>query len=68
MLNFLKGGKFKTFLIVICALLAGAVIAVATASSASPVTSAVGSLFSPVQKVSAFIASKDATAVVIPAI
>ena len=58
MLNFIKSSKFKTFLLVICALLIGAVIAVATKSSASPFTSALGTLFSPVQRLSAFIAEK----------
>ena len=58
MLNFLKSRKFRTFLIVITALLMGSVIAVATASSASPFTSAVGTLFSPIQKLSDFISDK----------
>ena len=58
MLNFFKSRKFKTFLLVICALLIGSVIAVATASSASPVTSVFGTLFSPIQKVSDFISDK----------
>lgn len=58
MLQFLKSGKFKAFLFVICALLAGSVIAVATNSSASPVTSAVGAVFSPFQKAAAFVADK----------
>ena len=56
MLQFLKGRKFKTFMIVICALLVGAVIAVATSDSSSPVTNAVGSLFSPAQKAASYIA------------
>ncbi len=58
MLQFLKSRKFKTFVIVICALLAGAVIAVATNSSSSPVTDAVGTVFSPFQKAASFIAEK----------
>ena len=58
MLNFLKSRKFKTFLLVICALLMGSVIAVATASSSSPITSLFGTLFSPIQKVSDFISDK----------
>ncbi|MBR3816771.1 MAG: rod shape-determining protein MreC [Clostridia bacterium] len=58
MLQFLKSGKFKAFLFVICALLTGSVIAVATSSSASPVTSAVGAVFSPFQKAAAFVADK----------
>ena len=39
MLEFLKSAKFKIFLIVICTVMAGSVIAVATVSSSSPVTS-----------------------------
>ncbi len=58
MLNFLKGGKFKTFLVVICALLIGAIFAVSTTTSSSPVTSALGTVFAPVQKLSAFISQK----------
>lgn len=58
MLQFFKSRKFKTFLLVICALLVGAVLAVAVRSSASPFTSAVGMVFSPVQKLSGFIADK----------
>lgn len=58
MLQFLKSGKFKAFLFVICALLTGSVIAVATNSSTSPVTSAVGAVFSPFQKAAAFVADK----------
>ncbi len=58
MLQFFKSRKFKTFLLVICALLVGAVLAVAVRSSASPFTSAVGVVFSPVQKLSGFVADK----------
>lgn len=58
MLQFLKSAKFKIFLIVICTVLAGSVIAVATVSSSSPVTSAVGIVFKPLQKLSGFISEK----------
>lgn len=58
MLQFIKGRRFRNFLIVICALLTGAVIAVATNSSASPVTSVIGTVFSPFQKAAAFVAEK----------
>ncbi len=58
MLQFLKSGKFKTFVFVVSALLVGAVIAVATQGSSSPVTNVVGTLFSPLQKVSSFVADK----------
>ena len=55
MLQFLKSRKFKTFMFVICALLVGAVIAVATSNSSSPVTNLVGTVFSPVQKIAAYV-------------
>ncbi len=58
MLQFFKSRKFKTFLLVICALTTGAVLAVAVRSSASPFTSAIGVVFSPVQKLSGFVAEK----------
>ncbi len=58
MLQFLKSRKFKSFLFVVAALLMGAVIAVATKGSSSPVTDAVGTVFQPLQKVSAFISQK----------
>lgn len=50
MLQFLKGRKFKTFLLVICALLLGSVLAMVSNNSASPVTNAVSIVFSPIQK------------------
>lgn len=58
MLEFLKSTKFKIFLVVICAVMAGSVIAVATVNSSSPVTSAVGIVFKPLQKLSGFISEK----------
>lgn len=58
MLQFFKSRKFKTFLLVICALLVGAVLAVAVRSSSSPFTSAVGMIFSPIQKLSDYVADK----------
>ena len=58
MLEFLKSAKFKIFLIVICTVMAGSVIAVATVSSSSPVTSVVGFAFKPLQKLSGFISDK----------
>ena len=56
MLQFLKSRKFKTFMFVICALLVGAIIAVATSNSSSPVTNLIGTVFSPVQKVAGYVA------------
>ena len=58
MLQFIKSKRFRNFLIVICALLTGAVVAVATNSSASPVTSVIGTVFSPFQRAAAFVAEK----------
>ena len=58
MLQFFKSRKFKTFLLTVCALTAGAVLAVAVRSSSSPFTSAVGVVFSPLQKLSATVAEK----------
>lgn len=55
MLDFLKSTKVKIFIIVICTVMTGSVIAVATVNSSSPVTSAVGVLFRPLQKISGFI-------------
>lgn len=56
MLQFFKSKKFKTFTLVICALLVGAIIAVATSDSSSPVTNAIGTVFSPLQKAAGYIA------------
>ena len=42
-------------MLVICALLFGAIIAVATSDSSSPVTNAVGTVFSPVQKLAGYV-------------
>lgn len=58
MLQFLKSRKFKTFLLTVCALTVGAVLAVAVRSSSSPFTGAIGVIFSPVQKLSGFVAEK----------
>lgn len=56
MLQFFKSRKFKAFMLVICALLTGAVIAVASAKGTSPVTNVIGSVLSPVQKLTNYIA------------
>lgn len=56
MLQFFKSRKFKAFMLVICALLSGAVIAVASAKGTSPVTNVIGSVLSPVQKLTSYIA------------
>ena len=58
MLEFLRSAKFKIFLIVICTVMAGSVIAIATVSSSSPITSVAGFAFKPLQKISGFISDK----------
>lgn len=58
MLQFFKDRKFKTFLFVICALLVGAVLAVASSGSSSPVTNVLGTVLSPVQKITGDIAGR----------
>ncbi|MBR5438107.1 MAG: rod shape-determining protein MreC [Clostridia bacterium] len=58
MIQFFKSRKFKTFLLTVCALTVGAVLAVAVRSSSSPFTSAIGVIFSPVQKLSGYVAEK----------
>lgn len=58
MLQFFKSGKFRSFLFVIAALMTGAVIAVATHGSSSPVTDVVGFAFKPLQSISAYVAEK----------
>lgn len=58
MLEFLKSTKFKIFFIVICSVLIGALLAVATVNSSSPLTSAVGVVFKPLQELSGFVSEK----------
>lgn len=58
MLQFLKSTKFKIFVIVICSVMIGSTIAVATVDSSSPVTSAVGVVFKPLQQLSGLISEK----------
>ncbi len=58
MLQFLKSRKFKTFLLTLCALTVGAVLAVAVRSSSSPFTGAVSVVFAPVQRLSGLVAEK----------
>lgn len=58
MLQFLKGRKFRTFLLVICALLLGCVLAMVSDSASSPVSRAVSIVFSPVQQLADSISDK----------
>ncbi len=58
MLQFLKSTKFKIFVIVICAVMTGSVLAVATVNSSSPITNVIGVVFKPLQELSALISEK----------
>lgn len=58
MRNFLRSTSFKILLTVVVVLLAGAIAAAALASGTSPLTSAVGTVFSPLSDVAAYISEK----------
>ena len=58
MLQFLKGRKFRTFLLVICALLFGCIMAMVSETASTPVTKTVSIVFSPLQKVADNIGDK----------
>lgn len=58
MLQFFKNKKFNAFVAVLCALLMGAVIALTTQNSVSPISSFFGTVFSPLRKVSSVISEK----------
>lgn len=58
MLQFLKGRKFRTFLVVICALLAGSAIAFFSSKASTPVTNVVSIVFRPVQKLADTVSDK----------
>ena len=58
MLQFLKGRKFRTFLLVICALLFGAVMAMVSQNASTPVTNAVSVVLRPLQKLSDSVSDK----------
>ena len=58
MRHFLKSVRFRVFALVICALLVGMVIAVATENPSSPITSAVGSVVGPLRRVASAVADK----------
>ena len=58
MLQFLKGRKFRTFLVVICALLSGSVLAMVSDGASSPVSNAVSVIFTPVQKLADVVSDK----------
>lgn len=50
--------RFKTFLIIVVALLVGVVLSVVTSSHSSPVSSVTGFVLKPVQKLSSFVSDK----------
>ena len=58
MRNFLRSTSFKILLTVAVVLLAGAIAAAALASGTSPLTSAVGTVFSPLTDAAAYISEK----------
>lgn len=58
MRKFLKSTQFKVFALVLCAVLAGAVLASVSASGSSPFTSVVSVVFSPLQKLSGKLSEK----------
>lgn len=58
MRQFFKSVQFKIFIFVLCALLVGTVIAVATENSVSPASTVIGTVLSPVQKLTGAIAEK----------
>ena len=58
MRQFFKSTQFKIFVVVLCALLAGAVLAVAAQSGSSPVTKVVTTVFTPLQKLTGKISDK----------
>lgn len=58
MRNFLRSTSFKILLTVVVVLLAGAIAAAALASGTSPLTSAVGAVFSPLSDAAAYISEK----------
>ncbi|MGN1195439.1 MAG: rod shape-determining protein MreC [Acutalibacteraceae bacterium] len=58
MRHFFKSVRFRVFAFVICALLVGIIVAVATENPSSPVTSAVGSVVAPLRSAASAVAEK----------
>ena len=58
MRQFFKSMQFKIFIFVICACFFGTVISVATADYVSPASVAVGTAFSPIQKITSALSEK----------
>lgn len=58
MRRFFKSVQFRVLIFVMCAILVGTIIAVATENSVSPASTVVGTVFSPMQKLTGKIAEK----------
>ncbi|MGN1442771.1 MAG: rod shape-determining protein MreC [Acutalibacteraceae bacterium] len=58
MRHFFKSVRFRVFALVICALLCGMIVAVATENPSSPLTSAVGTVVGPMRKAASAVAEK----------
>ena len=58
MIRFFKSTAFKIFAVIAAALIAGSVFALATRSGSSPLTSAVSFVFSPITRLSSYIAAE----------
>lgn len=56
MKRFLRSGSFKTLVVIAVVVLLGVLCAAVSRNASSPVTTAVGTLFSPLQRLSAYIA------------
>lgn len=58
MKHFFKSTQFKLFVVLLCAIFIGTVIAVATDNSVSPATGIIGTVFSPVQNLTSKVSEK----------
>ena len=58
MRQFLKSTQFKVFVVVLCALLLGTVLAAVGETATSPWTAAVGTVFTPLQKLAGAVSEK----------
>ena len=58
MIRFFKSTAFKIFAVIAAALIAGSVFALATRSGSSPLTSAVSFVFSPITRLSSYVAAE----------
>ena len=58
MIRFFKSTAFRIFAVIAAALIAGSVFALATRSGSSPLTSAVSFVFSPITRLSSYVAAQ----------